>query len=233
MSVEQLSAGEHGLARRNDLLRAVYFWMMIGLLVSAVTAFVAASSPAVQSALFGNPYMIWFLIAVELGLVIVISAAINKISVPTARILFLLFSFVDGLTLSVIFLAYTEASIAATFLIAALTFGVMSLYGYFTDTDLSSAGKFLFMGLIGIIIAIVVNFFLKSPTVDWVVSAIGIIIFVGLTAYDTQKIRQLGEERASEEGDQPARLAILGALSLYLDLINLFIMMLQFTGNRR
>ena len=233
MSVEQLSAGEHGLARRNDLLRAVYFWMMIGLLVSAVTAFVAASSPAVQLALFGNPYMIWFLIAVELGLVIVISAAINKISVPTARILFLLFSFVDGLTLSVIFLAYTEASIAATFLIAALTFGVMSLYGYFTDTDLSSAGKFLFMGLIGIIIAIVVNFFLKSPTVDWVVSAIGIIIFVGLTAYDTQKIRQLGEERASEEGDQPARLAILGALSLYLDLINLFIMMLQFTGNRR
>ncbi len=233
MSVEQLSAGEHGLARRNDLLRAVYFWMMIGLLVSAVTAFVAASSPAVQSALFGNPYMIWFLIAVELGLVIVISAAINKISVPTARILFLLFSFVDGLTLSVIFLAYTEASIAATFLIAALTFGVMSLYGYFTDTDLSSAGKFLFMGLIGIIIAIVVNFFFKSPTVDWVVSAIGIIIFVGLTAYDTQKIRQLGEERASEEGDQPARLAILGALSLYLDLINLFIMMLQFTGNRR
>ncbi len=233
MSVEQLSAGGYDLARRNSLLRAVYFWMMIGLLVSAVTAFVAASSPAVQSALFGNPYMIWFLIAVELGLVIVISAAINKISAPTARILFLLFSFVDGLTLSVIFLAYTEASIAATFFIAALTFGVMSLYGYFTDTDLSSAGKFLFMGLIGIIIAIVVNFFLKSPTVDWVVSAIGIIIFVGLTAYDTQKIRQLGEERASEEGDEPARLAILGALSLYLDLINLFIMMLQFTGNRR
>ncbi len=232
MSVERTSA-EHGLARHNELLHAVYLWMMIGLLVSAVTAFFAANSPVVQSALFGNPYMIWFLIAVELGLVIVISAAIDKISVSAARMLFLLFSFVDGLTLSVVFLAYTEASIAATFFIAALTFGVMSLYGYFTDTDLSSAGKFLFMGLIGIIIAIVVNFFLKSPMVDWVVSAIGIIVFVGLTAYDTQKIRQFGEERADGDAGQPARLAILGALSLYLDLINLFIMMLQFTGNRR
>ncbi len=233
MNIDPLAAGESGLARRNELLRAVYFWMMIGLTISAITAFFAARSPSLQQVLFGNPYMIWFLIAIELGLVIVISAAIEKISVPTARVLFLLFSFVDGLTLAVIFLSFTEASIAATFLIAALMFGVMSLYGYVTDRDLSSAGTFLFMGLIGLIIAIVVDFFLDSLTLDWLISIIGIFIFVGLTAYDTQKIRQLGEERAYEEGDHPARLAILGALSLYLDLINLFVMMLQFTGNRR
>jgi len=217
----------------NALLQSVYNWMMIGLLVSAITAYVASHSQTLESLLFGNPYMIWVLLILELGLVFAISGAIEKLSLSTARSLFLLFSFVDGLTLSVIFLAYTQASISSTFFIASLTFGIMSIYGYFTHSDLSSLGKFLFMGLIGIIIAMVVNFFLKSPGVDWFVSVIGVIIFVGLTAYDTQKIRKMGEEMAGKDGNRPGKTAIIGALSLYLDFINLFLMLLQFFGNRR
>jgi len=217
----------------NALLRSVYLWMMIGLLISGATAFIASQTPAINRILFGNPYMIWALIAIELGLVIAISAAINKISLPTARALFLLFSFIDGLTFAVIFLVYTETSIATTFFIASGMFGVMSLYGYFTDKDLSAWGTFLFMGLIGIIIAIIVNFFLQSPMLNWVVSVIGVIIFTGLTAYDTQKIRQLGEEMSDETGAKPGKIAIIGALSLYLDFINLFLMLLQFFGRDR
>ena len=219
--------------QENALLQSVYNWMMIGLFISAVTAFFVAHSPAIETMIFGNSYMIWVLLILELGLVFVISGAIEKISLPMARSLFLLFSFVDGLTLSVIFLTYTEASIATTFLVASMTFGVMSLYGYFTDTDLSSWGKFLFMGLIGVIIAMVVNFFLKSPGVDWVVSVIGVVVFVGLTAYDTQKIKRMGEELAPEGGVRLSKTAIVGALALYLDFINLFLMLLQFFGSRR
>ncbi len=217
----------------NLLLRQVYQWMMVGLLVSGLTAFMVAHSATLVHILFGNPYMIWVLFLIEIGLVIAISAGIEKMDVSTAKVLFILFSFIDGMTLGSIFLVYTETSIATAFFIAALTFGVMSLYGYFTDTDLGSWGNILFAGLIGIIIAMIVNFFLKSPAFEWWISAIGVIIFVGLTAYDTQKIKALGEEMANESGESLARIAIVGALSLYLDFINLFVLFLEFFGNQR
>ncbi|HFU77060.1 MAG TPA: Bax inhibitor-1/YccA family protein [Epsilonproteobacteria bacterium] len=217
----------------NQLLRSVYNWMMVGLLVSGLTAFMVAHSEALTHIIFGNAYMIWVLFIIELGLVIAISSGIQKMDVSTARVLFILFSFVDGLTLAVIFLAYTDTSIATTFFIAAMTFGVMSIYGYFTETDLTSWGNILFVGLIGIVIAIVVNFFLHNPVVDWWISVIGVIIFVGLTAYDTQKIKQMGEAMANDIEESLSRIAIVGALSLYLDFINLFIMLLEFFGNRK
>ncbi len=156
-----------------------------------------------------------------------------KMDVSTARVLFVLFSIVDGMTLASIFLVYTEASIVTTFFIAAMTFGVMSLYGYFTDSDLSSWGGILFAGLIGVIIALVVNFFLQSPAFEWWISVIGVIVFVGLTAYDTQKIKQIGEAMANDDAQSLSRVAIVGALALYLDFINLFVMMLEFFGNQR
>ncbi len=229
----KMYTAQFGKEESNQLLRSVYNWMMVGLLVSGLTAFMVSHSEQLTHILFGNPYMIWVLFLIELGLVIAISAGINKMDVSTARMLFILFSFVDGLTLAVIFMVYTDTSIASTFFIAAMTFGVMSLYGYFTDTDLSSWGTLLFVGLIGIIIAIVVNFFLQSPVMDWWISVIGVIIFVGLTAYDTQKIKQMGEQMVQESQESLSRVAIVGALSLYLDFVNLFIMLLEFFGNRR
>ncbi len=218
----------------NVLLNSVYQWMMVGLLISGLSAFMVIHSATMLHLLFGNPYMIWVLFLIELGLVIAISAGINKMDVSTARVLFILFSIVDGMTLASIFIVYTEASIVTTFFIAAATFGVMSIYGYFTDTDLSSWGNLLFAALIGLIIAMVVNFFLQSPAFEWWLSVIGVIIFVGLTAYDTQKIKTLEETMAKDDDAQSlGRIAIVGALTLYLDFINLFILMLEFFGNRR
>jgi FtsH-binding integral membrane protein len=217
----------------NALMRSVYMWMMVGLLVSGVTAYAAAHSEILMNMIYGNPYMIWVLFIIEIGLVIAISAGINKMSVDTARMLFILFSFIDGLTLSSIFLIYTSASIAETFFIASAMFGVMSLYGYFTDTDLTSWGKLLFMALIGLIIAMIVNFFLKSSPMEWWISVIGVVVFTGLTAYDTQKIKQMGDEIEAEGETNISKIAVIGALELYLDLINLFLMLLEFFGAQK
>jgi FtsH-binding integral membrane protein len=223
-----------GKTEINTLFKSVYAWMMVGLLVSGLSAFMVTHSAVLLHLIFGNPYMIWVLFLIELGLVVAISAGINKMDGSTAKILFILFSMVDGMTLASIFLVYTEASIVTTFFIAAATFGVMSLYGYFTDTDLSSWGNLLFAALIGLIIAMVVNFFMQSPVFEWWLSVIGVIIFVGLTAYDTQKIKQIAETMADDANPQSlARVAIVGALALYLDFINLFILMLEFFGNNR
>ncbi len=231
---ERIFTNELSQHDTNVLLKGVYEWMMIGLLVSGLSAFMVVHSATLLHIIFGNPYMIWVLFLIELGLVIAISAGINKMDVSTARVLFILFSVVDGMTLASIFIVYTEASIATTFFIAAATFGVMSLYGYFTDTDLSSWGNLLFAALIGLIIAMIVNFFLQSPAFEWWLSVIGVIIFVGLTAYDTQKIKALGEAMAEGSDAQSlGRVAVVGALTLYLDFINLFILMLEFFGNRR
>ena len=210
------SINELGKVETNILLRSVYEWMMIGLLISGLSAFMVIHSQTMLHLLFGNPYMIWVLALLEFGLVIAISAGINKMDISTARVLFILFSIVDGMTLASILLIFTEASIVTTFFIAAATFGVMSLYGYFTDSDLSSLGNILFVALIGLVIAMVVNFFLKSPAVEWWISMIGVIIFVGLTAYDTQKIKQLGEQMAGDNPSALNRVAIVGALALYL-----------------
>ncbi len=234
MSYTNIYNSELSQHNTNVLLKGVYEWMMVGLLVSGLSAFMVVHSATLLHMIFGNPYMIWVLFLIELGLVIAISAGINKMDVSTARVLFILFSVVDGMTLASIFIVYTEASIATTFFIAAATFGVMSLYGYFTDSDLSSWGNLLFAALIGLIIAMVVNFFLQSPAFEWWLSVIGVILFVGLTAYDTQKIKALGEAMAEDTDAQSlGRVAVVGALTLYLDLINLFILMLEFFGNRR
>ncbi|MBK5275424.1 MAG: Bax inhibitor-1/YccA family protein [Desulfuromonadales bacterium] len=216
------------IVRQNTLVRQVYAWMGLGLAITAIMSLVTISSPAIFEAIAGNKLVFYGLIIGELALVFTLSAAINRLSASTATMLFLAYSLLNGVTLSVVFAVYTADSIASTFAVTAAMFGAMSVYGYMTKKDLTSWGSFLFMGLIGIVIASVVNIFLNSNAVSWVVSAIGVVVFTGLTAYDTWKIKALAA--AGQEGRKPA---ILGALTLYLDFINLFLMLLRFTGGRR
>ena len=219
--------------QENALLRSVYNWMVLGLFISGAVAYLASHSAAIQQILFGNSIMIWILLLGELGLVFGISGGIQRMSAATASWLFLLFSFLNGLTLSSIFIIYTSASLTSTFVVTGLTFGLTSFYGYVTKTNLTSIGNYLFMALIGIIIATIVNIFLRSSTLDLIVSYLGVIIFVGLTAYDTQKIRRLGENMSNSNSEQFGKMAVLGALALYLDFINLFLMFLRFFGRGR
>ncbi len=222
------------VAKQNVLLRTVYNKMMVGLFISGAIAYIAANSIAMRQMLFGNGITIWVLFFIELGLVFAISGAVKSMTSSTAYMLFIAFSAINGLTLSSIFLMYTASSISATFFITGLTFGATSYYGYVTKTDLTSWGKYLFMGLIGIIIASVVNMFLHSSGINWMISYLGVVIFVGLSAYDTQKIRRMGESmNVGEDDEQLKRLSVIGALTLYLDFINLFLMLLRFFGNRR
>ena len=176
--------------------------------------------------------MFWGLIIAELALVFAVSGAINRLSLATATLLFVLYSVVNGATLSVIFLAYSMPAIIQTFFITAGTFGVMALVGYTTKTDLTSLGKLLFMALIGLVIATVVNMFVGSTGFDYILSYVGVLIFVGLTAYDTQKIKQMCMQ-APDAGEHMQKLALLGALSLYLDFINLFLYLLRIFGNNK
>ncbi|MDD2337135.1 MAG: Bax inhibitor-1/YccA family protein [Geobacteraceae bacterium] len=213
---------------QNALIRQVYAWMGGGLLVTAMMAMATISSPALFNAITGNRIVFYGLLIGELGLVIAISRAINKISAPVASFLFLLYAALNGVTMAVIFAIYTAESITSTFVITAATFGAMSAFGYFTKRDLTRWGSFLFMGLIGVVIASLVNIFVGSSAVSWVISVIGVIVFTGLTAYDTWKIKAMAA--AGAEGRKPA---ILGALTLYLDFINLFLMLLRLLGNRR
>jgi uncharacterized protein len=196
-----------------------------GLALTAFVSLLTASSPALLQAVLGNRILFYALILGELGLVVGISGAINRISASTASILFLVYAALNGLTMSTIFVAYTSSSIASTFLITSGMFGAMSLFGYLTKSDLSSWGSFCFMGLIGIVIASLVNIFLHSSMIYWIVSFCGVIVFTGLTAYDTQKIKYMGNR--GQKG------AILGALTLYLDFINMFLIMLRILGDNR
>ena len=191
-------------------------------------ALVTLSSPAILNAVLGNKLIFYGLIVGELALVFTLSGAINRLSAATATLIFIVYAALNGITLSVVFMAYTANSITSTFVITAGMFGAMSIYGSMTKRDLTSWGSFLFMGLIGIVIASVVNIFVGSSAVSWVVSGIGVIVFTGLTAYDTWKIKEMAAQGI--EGRKPA---IIGALTLYLDFINLFLMLLRFTGNRR
>jgi FtsH-binding integral membrane protein len=216
------------IVRQNTLIRQVYAWMGAGLAITAIMALITLSSPAILDAVFGNRLVFYGLMIGELALVFTLSGAINKLSATTATLIFITYSVLNGITLSVVALAYTANSIASTFVITAGMFGSMSVYGYMTKRDLTSWGSFLFMGLIGVVIASIVNIFVGSTAVSWVISGIGVIVFTGLTAYDTWKIKELASQGI--EGRKPA---ILGALTLYLDFINLFLMLLRFTGNRR
>ena len=214
-------------------MRGVYKWMSIGLAVTAAAAYLVATSPAAQQAIFGNQMVFFGLIIGELALVFGLSAAISRLSAGAANGLFLLYSALNGLTLSAVLLAYTGASVFMTFVICAGMFGAMSVYGMTTKKDLTSMGSFLFMGLIGILLASVVNMFMHSSAMNFVISIIGVIVFTGLTAYDTQKLRYMGETMPAGDDTAVQRGTILGALTLYLDFINLFLMLLRFFGARR
>mgnify|MGYP001782726480 FL=1 len=215
------------------LMRKVYVWMTLALVITGITAYGVASSPGIITAIVTNRVLVWGLIIGELALVWGVTAAINRLSLATATMLFVLYSVLNGATLSVIFLAYTMSSIASVFFITAGTFAVMAFIGYVTKTDLTSLGKILFMALIGIIIATVVNvFFVKSGTLNLIISYIGVLVFVGLTAYDSQKIkRMLIMADDMDEGAQ--KLALLGSLTLYLDFINLFLYLLRIFGSSK
>ena len=219
--------------RVNSFVCSVYNWMAIGLGLTAATAYIVAGSQTLLQLIFGNPIIFFGLIIGELALVYSISARVQKMRAATATNLFILYAVLNGATLSAIFLRYTMSSIASTFAVCALTFTAMSVYGWTTKKDLTGWGSFLFMGLIGIIIASVVNMFVHSSAVATIVSYVGVLIFVGLTAYDTQKIKQMALSQPADIGAGVIRKgAILGALSLYLDFINLFIMLLHILGNR-
>ncbi|PQL96000.1 hypothetical protein C4S76_00470 [Apibacter adventoris] len=211
-------------------------WMSLALLVTGFTAYFTSASTGILKLMFaetGPTFLFYALIIGELLLVISLSAAIQKMTAGLATAVFLFYSFINGMTLSMIFFAYTTSSLATTFFITAGTFAIMSAYGYFTKTDLTKLGKVLFMALIGIILSIVVNLFLKNAMLDLIVSIVGVLVFVGLIAYDTQKIKAIGTEVGNSDQDNFIKASILGALSLYLDFINLFLFLLRFLGNRR
>ena len=213
-------------------LTKVYNWMALALLLTGLVAYITADSDWLVQAIFGNKLLFFGLIIGEFALVGYISARIKKISSSTATLLFLAYSFLNGLTLAFIFMAYTSESISSTFIITAGTFGAMSLYGYTTKSDLSKIGNIAFMALIGIIIASVVNMFLQSSTLMWIITYVGVLIFVGLIAYDTQKLKRIAINGFENE-ESMAKGAILGALTLYLDFINLFLFLLRIFGNRK
>ncbi|MBP6985597.1 MAG: Bax inhibitor-1/YccA family protein [Alphaproteobacteria bacterium] len=214
---------------RSYLLK-VYNYMMGGLALTGAISFITASSPAMLQAIYGTP-LVYAVMFGPLAFVLVLSFGINKISASTAQLLFWLFAATMGLSLSSIFLTYEMGSIARVFFITSATFGAMSLYGYTTEKDLSSFGSFLFMGLIGLILASVVNIFLGSSALEFAISVIGVLIFTGLTAYDTQRIKASYSDNMGEE--MYAKGAIYGALSLYLDFINLFLYLLRLLGDRK
>ncbi|WP_294722199.1 Bax inhibitor-1/YccA family protein [Prevotella sp.] len=214
------------------LMRKVYVWMTLALVITGFTAFGIAENPGLVYTIVTNRLLFWGLIIGEFALVMAIYGAIGKLSATAATLLFVLYSIVNGATLSVIFLAYTMTSIASVFFITAGTFAVMAFIGYTTKTDLTSFGKMLMMGLIGIILATVVNIFIGSSMLNMMVSYVGVVVFVGLTAYDSQKIKNLlyQVDNMSEEAQ---KLALLGSLTLYLDFINLFLMLLRIFGGNR
>ncbi|MGL5007726.1 MAG: Bax inhibitor-1/YccA family protein [Plesiomonas sp.] len=214
-------------------LSQVYGWMTCGLLLTAFVAWYAARTPAVINFIFSSKITFFGLIIAQLALVFVLSGMLQRLSGTMATSLFMLYSALTGLTLSSIFIAYTASSIAATFVVTAGMFGAMSLYGYTTKRDLSGMGNMLFMALIGIVLASLVNMWLKSDTLMWVITYIGVVLFVGLTAYDTQKLKMLGEQISEDDHENFRKYAIVGALTLYLDFINLFLMLLRIMGNRR
>jgi FtsH-binding integral membrane protein len=213
------------------LMRKVYVWMTLALAITGFTAYGVATSPGVMQAIYSNPVLFWGLIIAEFALVFGVSAAINRLSLTFATLMFVLYSVINGALLSYIFILYTTSSISTVFFITAGTFAAMAIIGYTTKTDLSSWGKILLMALIGLIIATIVNVFIKSTMFNLILSYVGVLIFVGLTAYDSQKIKQmLLQTPDASEGAQ--KIALLGALTLYLDFINLFIYLLRIFGKR-
>lgn len=214
------------------LFRNVYLWMTMALFITGATALTVADSPTLLNAIYGSKIAFFGLIIGELAMVIILSAFIFRMSFLMATSMFIAYSILNGATLAMIFLIYTTSSIASTFFVTAGTFGAMALFGYFTKRDLSAIGNIGYMALFGIIIATVVNLFLKSETMMWVITYIGVLVFVALTAYDTQKIKNI-VMNAEVVDESTQKIALLGSLTLYLDFINLFLYLLRFLGNRK
>jgi FtsH-binding integral membrane protein len=218
----------------NTFIQSVYNWMAIGLALTGGVAFYVANSPALMNLIFGNRMLFYGLIIGELGLVFYLSSRVQKIQASTATALFVLYAALNGATLSMIFRVYTGTSIASTFFVCSGTFVACSIYGMVTKRDLTSMGGFMRMGLIGIIIASVINLFIQSSSMQMIISYIGVLVFVGLTAYDTQKLKHMAlTQPAGLEAGVVRKGAIIGALTLYLDFINLFLMMLHIMGGSR
>lgn len=233
--MEILREGSKGAASSvaSIFMRYVYIWMTIGLLVTASSAFYVASSPTLLQTLFSNTLGIVLLAIAVIALPLILSSMIARLSSTTATLLFILYSMLMGAFLSSVLVVYTGASVVQAFITTAGTFAAMSIYGTVTKRDLTSMGSFLTMGVIGLLIAMIVNIFLKSAMMEFVISAVGVLVFTGLTAYDTQKIRAFGENAPLGDALAIRRGALLGALTLYLDFINLFLMMLRLMGDRR
>jgi uncharacterized protein len=223
--------GADAQLRQSSFMGQVYAWMTAGLLVTSAVAAYTVSTPIVLNLIYGNPYAIWILFIAQIGLVIGLSAAIERLAPGAAVALFVGYAGLNGLTLSAIFLVYTYTSIAQAFLATAATFGFMSLYGATTKRDLSTAGNLLVMGLIGFVIGSVINFFWANSAFYWVLTYLGIAVFIGLTAYDTQQIKRMSQQ--AQDDTTARRLAIIGALKLYLDFINLFVLLLRIFGSPR
>jgi uncharacterized protein len=217
-------------SRIQTYMSHVYGWMTVGLLLTALVAWYASSNVELLNLLYQG---MWVLLIAEIGLVFVISGLINRLSGAVATTLFMLYSVLNGCTLSICFIVYTSSSIASVFFITAGMFAALAFYGYTTKRDLSGFGRFLFMGLIGIVIASIVNIFMHSQPLMWAITYIGVFVFAGLTAYDTQKLKELGDQLSQDDPNMFRRFVILGALTLYLDFINLFIMLLRIFADRR
>ena len=215
------------------LMRKVYTWMALALAVTGLTAYYCSTNYDIINAIASNSLVFWGLIIAQLGAVIYLSARIERMSLATAGIVFLLYSILTGVTFSFIFLVYTMESIASTFFITAGTFGAMSLVGYFIKKDLNGLGRFFIMALIGLIIATIVNIFLQSSGLALICTYAGVLIFSGLTAYDTQKIKEMFLMHGAEMNESTMKLALMGCLTLYLDFINLFLYLLRIFGDRK
>ena len=215
-----------------SLIRKVYVWMTLALVMTGLSAYYVATSPSLLLAIFSNSILIYGLMIAEIGLVVWLSARIHKMSLATASLMFSLYAILNGVTMSCIFVAYTMSSIATTFFVTAGTFGAMAFIGTVTKSDLTKMGQILTMALIGMLLAIVVNIFLGNGMLDIIISVVGILVFTGLTAYDAQKIKQM-LINCNEVNDQTQKLSVIGALSLYLDFINLFLYLLRFLGDRK
>ena len=224
-SADQMAAVEKRFIGR------VFRWMTLGLGLSGIIAFAVATSPEAQQLIFGNRLVMYGLLGLELVMVFSFSAVARRASAPVVGALFLSYAAVNGLTLSVIFMVYTASSIANVFFVSTGAFGAMSLFGAVTKRDLTSVGSFCMMGLFGVIIASIVNMFVHSGPMGFIISCAGVVVFVGLTAYDTQKLKALAHEGASEDAE--SKLAMYGALILYLDFVNLFLQLLRLFGKKR
>lgn len=216
-----------------SLFRSVYVWMTLALVITGFTALYVAKSYTLLNLMLQNQMAFWGVLIAELGLVFYMSARINRISFTIATILFIVYSILNGVTMSMLFLIYTMSSIATTFFVTAGTFGAMALFGYATKKDLTRIGNLCIMGVIGLIIASLVNMFLHNSMMDLIISYVGVLLFVGLTAYDSQKIKQMLSGEDIEVNETTQKIALMGALTLYLDFINLFLYLLRILGDRK